>query len=54
MSEEKIRVKHYSSVDVAEMTTYQKLRVLLGFIHIVATLGAPFVIILLNEYLRSN
>lgn len=49
---EPIRVKHVRYKNEDEMTTYQKWRVLLGIIQIAATLGVPFVVIALNEYLK--
>lgn len=36
------------------MTEYEKSRVRLQIIHIIATLGVPFVVIVLNEYLRGD
>lgn len=54
MNNKPIRVKHVRYKNEDEMTTYQKLRVLLGIIQIIATLGVPFVVVALNEYLRSR
>jgi len=52
MSEKPIRVKHVRYKNEDEMTTYQTLRIILSIVQIIATLGVPFVVIALNEYLR--
>jgi len=49
-----VRVKHVRYRNMDEMTPYQRWRVLLAIIQIIATLGVPFVVIALNEYLRAN
>lgn len=36
------------------MTEYEKSRVRLQILHIIATLGVPFMVVVLNEYLRSD
>jgi hypothetical protein len=48
---EKIRVKHVTSIDISQMTAYQKWRVLLGIIQVVVTLGIPWVTILVYRAL---
>lgn len=48
------RIKHVRYRNLDEMTPYQKWRVLLAVIQIIATLGVPFVVIALNEYLRAR
>jgi hypothetical protein len=52
--ESPVRVKHVRYRNMDEMTPYQRWRILLALIQIVATLGVPFVVIALNEYLRAN
>jgi len=52
--EPRVRVKHVRYHNMDEMTPYQKWRVILAVIQVVATLGVPFVVIALNEYLRAN
>jgi hypothetical protein len=36
------------------MTEYEAKRLRLQIIHIIATLGVPFVVVALNEYFRRN
>lgn len=36
------------------MTEYEIKRIRLQLIHIIATLGVPFVVVALNEYFRGN
>ena len=36
------------------MTEYEQSRVRLQILHIIATLGVPFMVIILNEYFRSD
>ena len=52
--QEKIRVKHFTTRDPYEMTTYHKLRVIVGIAQFFATLFVPFVVIGLNEYLQKT
>lgn len=49
-----IRVKHVRYRNVDELSLYEKWRIWLAVIQIIATLGVPFVVIALNEYLRNN
>lgn len=48
------RIKHIRYKDMDQLTAYEKWRIFLAFIQIIATLGVPFVIVALNEYLRSH
>ena len=50
--EEFYRIKTVRYTDPDKMTPYQKWRVVLGIIQILATLGVPFVIVAINEYLK--
>lgn len=54
MDKEVNRIKHVRYKNMDEMTNYEKWRIVLAFIQIFATLGVPFVVIALNEYLRNN
>jgi hypothetical protein len=47
------RVKHIRYKDLDELTLYHKWRIVCAVIQIVATLGVPFVIVALNEYLKT-
>ena len=52
--EELVRVKHVRYRNIDELSLYEKWRVVLAVIQVIATLGVPFVVIALNEYLRNN
>jgi hypothetical protein len=49
-----IRVKHVRYKNIDDLSPYEKWRIWLSIVQIIATLGVPFVVIALNEYLRSN
>ena len=50
----RVRYKRVRYEDIDKMTPYQKWRVFLGFIQILATIAVPFIVIWLNEYLRNQ
>ena len=50
--EEYFRIKTVRYTEPDKMTPYQKWRVVLGIVQIIATLGVPFVIVAINEYLK--
>lgn len=37
-----------------DMTTYERWRVILGFVQVIATLGVPFVVIALDRFLKNR
>lgn len=47
-----VRVKHVRYKNEDEMTDYQRWRIILNIVQIIATLGVPFVVVALNEYLK--
>lgn len=54
MMKEPKRIKHIRYKNIDELTAYEKWRIFLACIQIIATLGVPFVIVFVNEYLRGN
>lgn len=49
-----IRYKHVRYKNIDDLTSYEKWRILIAWIQVIATLGVPFVVVALNEYLRSR
>lgn len=49
-----VRYKKVRYQDIDQMTPYEKWRVFIAWVQVVATLGVPFVVIWLNEYLKNN
>ena len=49
-----VRYKRIRYQDIDEMTPYERWRVFIAWIQVFATLGVPFVVIWLNEYLKAN